>query len=86
MTGSGLEPLPVVVVTTKAGYEIRGLLREEGSNGFVLVDAAQSMAGPNGQTAWKPLLGEVVIPLSNVDYYQRALPVSILSQIGALDT
>lgn len=83
-TGSP-QPLNIVVVTTKAGYEIRGLMREEGSNGFVLVDAAQSYTGPNGQTAWKPLIGEVVIPLANVDYYQRGLPPQILTQIGAVN-
>jgi hypothetical protein len=76
------EPLAVVIVTLKTDTTIRGVLREVGENGFIL--AAAQIAGevPNtNNVAWRSLPGEVVIPLNNVDYWQRSLPPELLGRL-----
>lgn len=75
------EALQTVIVSLKTGVDIRGLLREHAADGMVLTSAA--VAGTvNERIVWKPLVGEVVIPESNIDYWQRALPVEILEALG----
>jgi hypothetical protein len=76
-----MKPLDVVVITTKTSLEIKGVLREEASDAFVLTSAALAGNGPNMETIWSDLAGEVVVPFSNVDYYQRSLPPDILSKL-----
>jgi hypothetical protein len=69
-----------VVVSTKTGLDIRGVLREQ--TGELLVLAAASVAGEEGgRTTWKPLVGDTVIPMSNVDYWQRALPAEFVASM-----
>lgn len=72
--------LQTVIVSTKTGLDIRGVLREEHADGLVLA-AASVLGDENGQSVWKSLPGEVVIPASNVDYYQRALPPEVLDML-----
>jgi hypothetical protein len=76
-----VEPVDIVVITTRDGSEIKGILREQSENAFVLTSAALAGEGPNGQTIWKDLVGEVVVPASRVEYWQRALPAEILSKL-----
>lgn len=75
------EPLETVVLTLTTGAEIKGVLREQSENAFVLTSAALAGSGPNQETIWKDLVGEVVVPASKVEYWQRALPIEILSKL-----
>lgn len=77
--------LDIVVVTTVTGIEFKGILREyEVGRFMVLTSCSHAMEGPNGEAGWKELVGEVVIPDRNIDYFQRAMPAEILSKIGVL--
>lgn len=72
-------PLPWVVVSLTTGGDIRGVLREEFDDALVLAGAA--VAGEqNGQTVWKNLVGEVVIPMERVEYWQQGLPPEVTNE------
>jgi hypothetical protein len=74
--------LHTVIVSLKSGLDLRGVLREEADNALVLTSAA--VAGTvNERLVWRPLVGEVVIPLSNVDYWQRSLPIEVLDSLAS---
>ena len=75
-------PLAWIVVSLTTGGEIRGVLRERGTDAIVL--AAPSVAGEqNGRVTWQPLVGEVVIPMERIEYWQRGLPPSMTDVWGA---
>lgn len=76
-----MKELQLVVVTTRTGLDIRGLLREVDER-FCVLTAAAVMVENGQQVAWRDLPGEVVIPLANVDYYQRGVPPSLVGLGG----
>lgn len=76
-----MEPVDIVVITTRDGTEIKGILREQSENAFILSSAAIAGTGSNQETVWKDLVGEVVIPADRIEYWQRALPAEILSKL-----
>jgi hypothetical protein len=66
-------PLSWIVVSLTTGGEIRGVLRERATDAIVL--GAPAVAGEqNGRITWQPLVGEVVIPMERIEYWQRGLP------------
>jgi hypothetical protein len=68
--------LELVVVSLKTGTDIKGLLRDHTPEGMVLTSA--TIAGEeNGHVVWRQLVGEVVIPVDNIDYFQRRLPLEL---------
>ena len=72
--------LSTVVISLKTGTDIKGVLRETTEDAMVLSSA--SVAGTVGNvTVWRPLPGEVVVPMDNIEYYQRALPAAILDML-----
>jgi hypothetical protein len=74
------EPLATVVVSLRSGVDVKGVLRDAASDALVL--SAASVAGEQGgRTVWQKMPGEVVIPMGNIDYWQRSLPPEILAEL-----
>ena len=74
-------PLPVVVVHTKTEQTIKGVLREVDPEGtMVLTSAALLDTDQNANPVWRPMDGDVVVPGSNVDFYQRGLDAELLAR------
>lgn len=73
-SGIGLVARPrelrAIIVTTKTGLTIRGLLSEM-DRGVIILKAAQRAGEEQGRIVWQAIAGDVVIPADNVDYYQR---------------
>jgi hypothetical protein len=66
-------PAEPVIVSTQSGQSIKGVSIVIGSEGMVLTAAKVAGVGQNNTVVWNALLGEVVIPASNIDYWQRAI-------------
>lgn len=71
-------PLNVVLVQTKTGGSIKGVLIHRDRTGLILRAASILSPGPNGQEIWSKAIGDVVIPVENTDFFQQALPVTVL--------
>jgi hypothetical protein len=71
-------PLNVVLVQTKTGGSIKGVLVERNRVALVLRAAAIASVGINDSQIWSKAIGDLVIPMVNVDYWQEALPVTVL--------
>lgn len=83
ITGHGLpEPAPseTVVITTKNDTTLRGVLVARTPDGFVL-RAASVMQTRGGEDRWQALIGDTVVPLEQVDYWQRSLPIEVLEAL-----
>ena len=65
-----------MLVSTKTGSSIKGLLRDQAPNGLVLTNASVAAVDPNGTVQWHSLDGDVVVPMQNVDYWQTNLNVA----------
>lgn len=72
--------LVTVVVTTKTGQSIKGVLIDRGRNGIVLRAPLLGATGQNSVVTWEPLGGDVVIPVENIDYYQQGLDLAIATE------
>lgn len=69
-------------MTTTTGSMIRGVLREHDDTAMVLAAVTEASETQNGiNIVWRPLSGEVVIPMSRVEYWQRALPPELLTNM-----
>jgi hypothetical protein len=68
--------LEAVLVSTKTGQSIKGVLREHASNGMVLSNASIASIDANGRVQWNALDGDVVVPMANIDYWQTGLNVA----------
>lgn len=71
-------PLNVVLVQTKTGNSIKGALVENRRDALVLRAAAVLTIGVNNAQTWEKAIGDLVIPMQNVDYFQQALSVEVL--------
>jgi hypothetical protein len=71
-------PMTVVMVTTRTGTSIKGLLVDRGRSGIVLRAAAVGSVDHNGVTVWERMGGDVVVPIENIDYWQSNLPAEVL--------
>jgi len=72
------QSLKTAIVHTKTDNTIRGLISEVTKDYIVLRPA--SIAGTDlatGNITWTKLDGDIVIPLSNVDFYQEGVEASI---------
>jgi hypothetical protein len=79
--------LEVIVVTMETGGTIRGVLRERMADAIILASAARADIDPNGRPYWLPLDGEVVIPHSRIDFWQRLVdPSDVALGAGAKQT
>lgn len=68
----------VVVVTTQTGGTIKGVLVDRRRDGLILRAASTLGTGPNNEAIWTKAIGEIVIPMANVDYFQQLLPLEVL--------
>lgn len=66
-------PLRSVVVTTRSGHTLKGVLVDERRSSLVLRAAALADVQPQG-VSFTPLDGDVVIPMDNVDFWQEVEP------------
>lgn len=70
---------PVVLVTTKSGQSLKGVLREARSDALVLgLGSVASVAEGATKVEWLALDGDVVIPIDNVDFYQLGLDAATM--------
>lgn len=74
------EPSETVVITTKNDTTLRGVLVARTPDGFVL-RAASVMQTRGGEDRWQSLVGDTVVPLEQVDYWQRSLPIEVLEAL-----
>jgi hypothetical protein len=70
--------LNVVMVTTRTGTSIKGLLVERARNGVVLRAASVGSLDHNNVATWERMGGDIVIPIENIDYWQENLPPEVL--------
>jgi hypothetical protein len=70
--------LDVVMVTTRTGTSIKGLLVDRARNGIVLRAASVGSVDHNGVATWERMGGDVVVPIENIDYWQANLPAEVL--------
>lgn len=66
-------PLDTIVVTTKTGQLIKGILVDQSREKIMVRMASVSSVDRNGNTIWTRLNGDVVILSENVDWYQLAV-------------
>ena len=71
-------PLNAVLVTTRDGQSIKGVLVERSRDGLILRAASLAGVDPNGVQVWTKMVGDVVVPMPNVAFYQEALGVELL--------
>lgn len=71
-------PVDAVIVTTRTGQSIKGVLVGNGRDGMMLRAASLGSIDGNGSPQWQRLMGDVVIPANNIDFYQCAVGAEIL--------
>lgn len=69
------EPLRAVVVTTKTGGALKGLLAGKDGSALLLKAAQLATQGANSRITWQPLAGEVIIPRDNIEYWQQGVGI-----------
>lgn len=74
------QPLPVVVVSTKSGQLLRGVLVSVHRDALIMRAVTIATVERNQQTRYAPLDGDVVVPTDNIDFYQTGLDASILER------
>jgi len=73
------QPLDVVWVSLKTGDAVRGILIDRTRDLMVLRSAQLGTERPSDHAQiWTRLQGDVVVPMDNVDYWQRGLPADVL--------
>lgn len=72
------QPVDTVIISTKTGQSIKGVLVHRDRTAYILRAASIGSLDQNGVAQWQRLMGDVIIPADNVDYYQSALEPSIL--------
>lgn len=73
--------LTAVIVSTKSGQSIKGLLLEQGSNQIVIRAASVAAVETNGIT-WHSLDGDVVVPMENVDFWQAGVAADVIDTLA----
>lgn len=73
--------LGAVIVSTKSGQSIKGMLIQRALDAIVL-RAASLAAVDKDAVTWHSLEGDVVIPMENVDFWQSALPADVLDTLA----
>lgn len=84
MMGMDIQPSDTVVITTKNDTTIRGVLVARTDDGFIL-RAAAVLQTSGGSDRWVALAGETVVAGAMVDYWQRHLPIEMLTQMEGTD-
>lgn len=77
----GTGPLRTVSVSTQTGSTILGVLVEERRDALVLRSARIVGVDTNGNPKIDHVDGDVVIPMTNVDYWQDGLRPEVLGQL-----
>jgi len=79
VAGFGTRPVNVVWVSLKTGVTIKGVLVDRSHDALLLKAASIGSLDQQTRTeVWTPMLGDVVIPGDNIDYYQQGLDPHIL--------
>jgi len=73
-----MQPSRVVQVQTKTGETFRGLLVETNRTVFIMRAARKGTEDQLTGESWVPMLGDLVIPADNVDYWQEGLEAALL--------
>ncbi len=74
-----IQPVDPVMVHLKSGDTIRGLLVDRQREWLTLRAASVGSVRPqDGAEMWTKAVGDVVIPVDNIDWYQAALPITVI--------
>ena len=74
-----VNPVEAVWVNLKTGDAIKGILVDR-QRDFLMLRAARvgTTRTQDGAQIWTKAVGDIVIPMDNIDYYQTAIPLEMI--------
>lgn len=73
-----------IIVHTRTDNTIRGLLAAKNKEYLIIRPASIASTDQNGAIVWSKVDGDVVIPMSNVDFWQEGVEAQLAGLMGEI--